>query len=304
MSGMLRHMLPRFLSSSLLAALALVTACSDDSEARLQKALGEQGVNEVKVTEETVTAVCSSGATVEIPATELERNFLGMAKASKVTAVGRQILQDCDTKDKEKAREVHQKAMMADEAKRLAIDTTGLEESVIKKAICEKLTAELPRKDPDRTVDGLKNTQRWGCEPPPPVEPLKTGAWAIDVNEGTAKKPGSSFLRLENGDGEKLTVRCTGKQHDLYLQPAKPAKKGTKLLMVRSGGAKPAKWKVKSSTDGKALFFPDTKAAFKALFGGDEMSFVVPVTKKKSLTSTFAVKGFGEAWKQLPKSCQ
>lgn len=291
----------------LLAALALTAGCSDDSEARLQKALGEQGVKEVKVTETSITATCSSGATVEIPAAELERNFLGMAKAAKVTAVGRQILQDCDTKDKERARDAQAKAMMADEAKRLAIDTSGLDDIAIKKAICDKLTPQLPLKDPDRTVEGLKNTQRWGCDPPPAIQAPATGAWEVELGKAEGKKPATSFLRLQNADGERLTIRCTGNQHDVYLQPTTPAKKGTKTIVVKTGEPKPAKWKVKPSTDGKALFFPDTKVAFKALFRSEQLTFVLPVGKKrkaKADASTFSPKGFGEAWKQLPKACQ
>jgi hypothetical protein len=297
------------MSGKLLPALALasltLTACSDDTEARLTKALGAQGVKSVKVTEDKVTATCASGATVEVPASELERNFLGMAKAAKVTSVGKKLLQDCDTQDKEKAREAAAKAGIADEAKRLGIDLTGLDDENAKKAICEKLTADLPTKDPERTVDGLKNTQKWGCAPPPPPAALPTGAWAVELGKAEGKKPATSYLRLQNDDGARLTVRCPGKKPDLYVQPREPIKKGTKLVEAKVGGGKPAKWKVKPSTDGKALFFPDTKAAFKQMATGDELALMLPDAKsKKPNVVTFPIKGFADAIKQLPKACQ
>jgi hypothetical protein len=291
----------------LAAAWALALAgCGDETEARLKKALGDQGVKDVKVTEEMVIATCSSGATVEIPAEELERNFLGMAKANKVTVVGRKILQDCDTKDKERARDAQAKAMIADEVKRLGIDTTGLQEAAVKLAICEKLTERLPQKDPERTVEGLQNTQRWGCEPPPPPSappPPPAGTWLVELGKPEGKKPATSFLRQQNDGGERLTVRCSGKKVELYVQPDKPVKKGTKAVTVKVGAAKPAKWKANPSTDGKALFFPDTKVAFKAMADADELTFFIPGAKKVS-PSTFAVKNFSDALQKLPKACR
>lgn len=290
----------------LLSGLSLQLAgCADDTEARLQKALGEQGIKSVRVTEAQVTATCASGATSEVPASELERNFLGMAKATQVTAVGRKLLKDCDAKDQARAKEAQAKAMIVDEAKRLEVNITGLDDATAKIAICEKLTAALPAKDPERTVQGVQNTQRWGCAaPPPPPEPV-TGAWVVEEGKPEGKKAVSTFLRLQNDAGEKLTVRCTGSKTELYLQPASPAKKGTKVVEATADKSRKAmKWKVKPSTDGKALFFPDLKSAFASLEKATEITVVVPVGKKGANSSAFSVKGFAEAKKKLPTTCR
>ena len=151
-------------------------------------------------------------------------------------------------------------------------------------------------------MEGAKNTQRWSCDQPPPPPELPSGAWVVEIGKPVGKKPATSFLRLQNDAGEKLTLRCNGKKPDFYVQPAAPAKKGTKIVDARVDGGKPQKWKVKPSTDGKALFFADAKIAFKALGGANELAVAVP--SKKPTTATFAVKGFADALKQMPKPCQ
>ena len=283
-------------------ALIFATGCNDDVQKRLSDPLKEQGIKEVVVDETKIVATCATGATVEIPATELERNFLGMSKTSKVATIAKNILRDCDDKDTAKRQEAAVAAKITEETKRLGIDATGMDDAATKKAICEKLTAALPIKDPDRTMEGAKNTQRWGCDAPPPPAALPTGAWAVEIGKPQGKKPAQSFLRLQNDAGEKLTLRCVGKKPDFYVQPAAPAKKGTKVIAARIDGGKPAKWKVKPSTDGKALFFIDAKGAFKALAGSNEVAFTIP--SKKPLVAKFAVKGFSDALKQMPKPCQ
>jgi hypothetical protein len=285
------------------ACVVCLSGCNDDVQKRLADPLKEQGIKEIVVNEQKIIATCSTGVTVEIEAKELERNFLGMAKTSKVATIAKNILRECDDKDSAKRQEEAIKSKLADETKRLGIDTTGKDDAAIKKEICVKLTEALPRKDPDRTVEGAKNTQRWNCDPPPPPPELPSGAWAVELGKPVGKKPAQSFLRLQNDAGEKLTLRCVGKKPDFYVQPATPAKKGTKVVDARVDGAKAAKWKVKPSTDGKALFFADTKIAFKALSGASELAVIFP-TKGKPATSKFAVKGFADALKQLPKPCQ
>lgn len=289
---------------ALLVLVAGVAAgCDDDVEKRLGDPLKEQGLKELVVGEEKIVATCSTGATVEVEVKELERNFLGMAKTSKVATIAKSILRECEDKDAAKRQEEAIAAKLGDETKRLGIDATGKDDATLKKEICAKLTEQLPRKDPERTIEGAKNTQRWGCDAPPPPAELPSGAWAIELGQAKGKRPATSFLRLENADGEKLTLRCAGKKPDLYVQPAAAAKKRTKVVTAKVDGGKPLKWKVKPSSDGRALFFADTKAAFKALDGAGELAVIVP-TKKKPITATFAVKGFGEALKQLPKGCQ
>lgn len=282
---------------------AALTGCNDDVQKRLADPLKEQGIKDVVVNEQKIIATCSTGVTVEIEAKELERNFLGMAKTSKVATIAKNILRECDDKDSAKRQEEAVKNKLVEETKRLGIDTTGKDDAAIKKEICVKLTEALPRKDPDRTMEGAKNTQRWNCDPPPPPPELPSGAWVVELGKPQGKKPAQSFLRLTNEANEKLTLRCAGKKPDFYVQPATPAKKGTKVVDARVDGGKAAKWKVKPSTDGKALFFADTKVAFKSLAGANELAVIFP-TKGKPATSTFAVKGFADALKQLPKGCQ
>lgn len=283
-------------------ALTFASGCNDDVQKRLSEPLKEQGIKEVAVDESKIVATCATGATVEIAATELERNFLGMAKTSKVTTIAKNILRECDDKDAAKRQEDAVAAKITEETKRLGIDATGMDVAATKKAICEKLTAILPIKDPDRTMEGAKNTQRWGCDAPPPPAALPTGAWVVELGKPQGKKTPPSFLRLQNDGGEKLTLRCAGKKPELYVQAAAPAKKGTKLIDARVDGGKAARWKVKPSTDGKALFLVDAKGAFKALAGANEVAFTIPA--KKPMVATFVVKGFGDALQQLPKPCQ
>lgn len=287
---------------TLTTLITLVSGCNDDVQKRLADPLKEQGIKDVVVNETKIIATCSTGATVEIDAKELERNFLGMAKTSKVATIAKNILRDCDDKDSAKRQEEAIKAKIGDETKRLGIDPSGMDEAAIKKAICAKLTEALPRKDPDRTIQGANNTQRWGCEPPPPPPELPSGGWAVEIGKPQGKKPAQSFLRLQNDAQEKLTLRCAGKKPDFYVQPATAAKKGTKAVDVKIDGGRSMKWKVKPSTDGKALFFADTKVAFKALANANEMAVIIPA--RKPATATFAVKGFGEALRQMPKACQ
>lgn len=292
-----------FAFASAVVVVSVVTGCTDDVQKRLADPLKEQGIKEVVVNEQKIIATCSTGVTVEIEAKELERNFLGMAKTSKVATIAKNILRECDDKDSAKRQEEAVKSKLVDETKRLGIDTTGKDDAAVKKEICTKLTEALPRKDPDRTVEGAKNTQRWNCDVPPPPPELPSGAWKVEIGKPLGKKPAQSFLRLANEADEKLTLRCVGKKADFYLQPGTPAKKGTKLIDAKLDGAKAAKWKVKPSTDGKALFFADTKVAFKSLSGASSLAVIFP-TKGKPATSTFAVKGFADALKQLPKACQ
>lgn len=287
-----------------IGALALcATACTDDTQERLNNTLKERGVKEVVVTETKITATCSSGATTTVNADELERNFMGMPKASKVTAVAKTIFKDCEDKDAEKHREEQIKAALAEQAKQLGVDATGMAEEEIKKAICDKLTSQLPLKDPERTVEGVKNQQRWGCPPPPPVAELPTGAWSVEVPKPQGKKPVQSFARLQNEDGNKLTVRCANKKADFYVQTQSVVKKGTKQIDAKVDLAKPVKWKVKPSTDGKALFFSDTKLSFSSLSRAQKLTLVIPTAKKNELVA-FDVKGMGEALRQMPKGCQ
>lgn len=298
--------LPIHVRACVCVAVVSASGCNDDVQKRLADPLKEQGIKDVVVNEQKIIATCSTGVTVEIDVKELERNFLGMAKTSKVATIAKNILRECDDKDSAKRQEEAVKNKIVEETKRLGIDTTGKDDATIKKEICVKLTEALPRKDPDRTVEGAKNTQRWNCDPPPPPPELPSGAWTVELGKGTGKKATPSFLRLQNNGGEKLTLRCpVGKKPDFYVQPAMPAKKGTKTIDAKVDGGKAVKWKVKPSTDGKALFIADTKIAFKSLSGANELAIVLPTAPKgKPATATFAVKGFGDALKQLAKNCQ
>jgi len=275
--------------------------CGDDTAARLTASLAPQGIKNVDVTDERIVASCALGQTAELPAAELERNFMGMAKASKVTSVGRALLKECDDKDNAQRKAEGLKVAIADEAKRLGI-TAGADDDATKNAICDKLTSTLPISAADRTDQGLKNTARWGCATPPPVEELKTGAWIVEHGKPVGKKPGTHFLRLQNGDGEKLTFSCTGKKTTFYVQPKLAAPKKTTILETQLDAAKAAKWKVRPSTDGKALFFIDVKAAARGLSEKNAATFIP--AGKKATSSTFNVSGFKEAFASLPPACR
>jgi hypothetical protein len=111
------------------------------------------------------------------------------------------------------------------------------------------------------------------------------------------------YARLENEAGERLTLRCSGKKVELYVQPKAAAKKGTKIVGVRVDGGKPQKWKVKPSTDGKALFLDVKDATKAALDSAEKLQVDVPVGKK-SAGSVFEVKGLKDALRALPKACR
>ena len=290
-----------------LAAVVLVitglAACSDDSQQRLTEALGKEGVKNIGVGDAKITATCSQGANIEVSADDLERNFLGMVKSERVRVVANKIYKQCDDKDTAKRHADAAKTMIADQAKALGIDVSALDEETAKKTICDKLTAALPLKDPARTVEDAKNQNRWGCSPAPAIKELPTGTWQLETPPQTGKKPPPSYACLQNDAGERLTVRCQGKKPDFYVQLQEPVKKGTKTIDAKVGAAKPAKWKVKPSTDGKALFFVDIKPAFKALDGADAVSLAVPGAKK-AINVTFKTKGITEALKKLPQGCQ
>src|SRR5688500_11532859 len=119
-------MLARMRTSFALTLLVLFTACADDAQQRLSEPLLAQGIKSVVVTEETITATCAMGATVDVPAAELDRNFLGMARTAKLATIAKSILRQCDEKDGAKRQEEAIKAKLASESKRLGIDTTGL----------------------------------------------------------------------------------------------------------------------------------------------------------------------------------
>lgn len=277
--------------------------CGGDLAPRLQKPLEGQGIKGVTVDETKVTATCSQGDKVEVPAAELELNFMGMAKTDKIAAVVKKIVTQCEEKDTEKKRIEAIRTAQKDKARELGVDTSGKDDEGVRLAICEKLTSMLPVKDPERTRLAEANTRSWKCTPAPKVDELPTGRWQIEIASVAGPKRGPSFLRLENEEGEKLTLRCASAKLDLYVQPDKPAKKGTKVVEAKLDGAKTVKWKVKPSTDGKALFFPEARLVAKAMAGVSRVTLAVPNAKGTSAV-TFEVGGVGEAQKQLPKGCK
>jgi hypothetical protein len=292
-----------------LAGLMLsLAACSDEAPKRLSDSLAQVGIKDVVVDEQKIGATCSQGDKVEVPTAELERNFLGMSSPKKVVLVAKNIAKDCEDKDTTKKREAAQKARLGDVLKELGIDATGLDDAATKKAICAKLTAGLPRKEPERMQGGAKNTREWGCEPPAAPEALPTGLWETVVGKAECKKPAVSYARLKNEDGGRLTLRCTGTgkaaKAEIYVGFAEKTKfkKGTKAVMVSLDGKKPAKWKANVAKDLSALFF-DPKAALEPLGGANKMSVELP-TAKKSQKVAFDVKGFAEATKALPAPCK
>ena len=280
-----------------------VAGCGGDVAPRIQKPLEGQGIKDVAVDEAKVTATCAQGDKVEVPAAELELNFMGMAKTDKVAAVVKKIVTQCEEKDSDKKRLEAIRAAQKDKARELGVDISGKDDEAVRLAICEKLTSMLPVKDPDRTRLAEANERSWKCPPAPKVEELPTGRWQVELASVAGPKRGPSFLRLDNDEGDKLTLRCASAKLDLYLQPVKPAKKGTKLVDAKLDGAKALKWKVKPSTDGKALFFPEAKAVAKAMASASRVTVAVPNAKGSSAV-TFDVKGVGEAQKQLPKGCK
>ena len=84
-------------------APALLIACADNSQERLSKALGAQGVKSVVVSETTITATCAAGDNVEVPTAELEKSALGV-KPENLKAVGQKILKTCEEKDTAKRK--------------------------------------------------------------------------------------------------------------------------------------------------------------------------------------------------------
>src|SRR5262249_17019504 len=129
------------------------------------------------------------------------------------------------------------------------------------------------------------------------------GLWQFEDQPAQAKKPATQYLRLINDKGERLTVKCSQKKPDFYVQLNDTVKKGTKTVDAKLGAAKPAKWKVRPSTDGKALFFAAHNPAFKPLPPADTLALSVPGPKTAS-TVALKTKGFGESMKKMPKPCQ
>jgi hypothetical protein len=282
---------------------SLSSSCGGDLEPRLQKPLAQQGIRDVAVGEANITATCAQGDKVEVPKSELEQNFMGMVKTDKIAAVVQKIYSSCDAKDKARQKEEARKSAFADEAKKLGISIEGKDDEGARAAICDKLATLLPVKDAERAVQAAKNSAAWGCPEPPPLEALPTGKWQIDIGKPVGKKPATSALRLENDRGDRLALRCSGAKVDLYVQPSEPPKKGTAAVDAKLDGAKPAKWKVKGSTDGKALFIADLKAAAPALGKAERLTLAVP-TAKGTNAVTFDVRGFADARAQLPKTCK
>lgn len=289
---------------SLVVVLGIgLAGCGGDLAPRLQKPLEGQGIREVTVDETKVSATCSQGDKVEVPVAELELNFMGMAKTDKIAAVVKKIVTTCEDKDSEKKRLAGIREAQGAKAKELGIDISGKDDEAVRAAICEKLTAALPVKEPDRSRLAEANARSWKCPPAPKLDDLPTGRWQIELASVAGPKRGPSFLRLENDDGAKLTYRCASAKLDVYVQTAMPAKKGTKLVDAKLDGAKALKWKVKPSTDGKALFLVDARAAARTLAAANRLTLAVPNAKGSSAV-TFEVKGAGEAQKQLPKGCK
>lgn len=284
-------------------------ACGDDAQQRLNEALkNEPDIKSISVTDAKVTATCKEGATVDVDTAELDRNFLGMVKSEKVRDVANKLYKQCEQKNKDIEKAAALKGMIADTAKQLGIDVSALDDNTAKKTICDKLTLQLPIKDPERTVEDAKNQNKWGCAPAPPVTDLPTGAWQVEAAPDTGKKDPKKaapvYARLVGANGERLTIRCASKKADVYLQVNDALKKGTKTVDVKVGSLpKPQKWKVKPSTDGKALFFVDVKPTVKAMESADNVVITVPNAKKSSDVS-LATKGLAEAMKKMPKECQ
>lgn len=280
-----------------------LAGCGGDLAPRLQKPLDGQGIKELAIDKTKITATCAQGDKVEVPASELELNALGMAKTEKIAAVVKKIVTTCEEKDAEKKRIAGIREAQGAKARELGIDIAGKEDDAVRAAICEKLTSMLPVKDPDRTRFAEANERSWKCPPAPKVDELPTGRWQIEIASVAGPKRGPSFLRLENDDGAKLTYRCASAKLDVYVQTTAPTKKGTKLVDAKLDGGKAAKWKVKPSTDGKALFLVDAKAVAKAMASASRATIAVPGAKG-SAAVTFEIKGVGEAQKQLPKGCK
>ncbi len=287
---------------SLLASFALA-ACSDDSQQRLTDVLSKQGIKEVTVTEAKVTARCASGATAEVDAAELQKNFLGMVKSERLGVVANDLFKKCDDLDKDKHKAEAQKQLLADAAKELGIDVSAMDDDAAKKAICEKLTAKLPVKDPERAVEDVKNQNRFGCAPAPAPAALPTGLWQVETRPGKRRKPPTTYARLDSEHGERLTASCTGRKADLYVMMPAKVKHHTKVIYAVAGSSKPMKWKVKPSTDGKALFIVDAKGGFRAMKDADSLTLKVPMARKVEDVA-FPVKGFDEVLKQLPRHCR
>ncbi len=280
-----------------------LAGCGGDLAPRLQKPLEGQGIKDVAIDETKITATCAQGDKVEVPASELELNFMGMAKTDKIAAVVKKVITLCEKQDEEKKRLAGIREAQGAKARELGVDVTGKDEEAIRAAICEKLTAALPVKEPERTRLAEANERSWKCPPAPTLEELPTGRWQVEIVATAGPKRGPSFLRLDNDAGDKLTYRCASAKLDLYVQPSTPAKKGTKVISAKLDGGKAVTWKVKPSTDGKALFFVDGKGTAKALASAKRVTLAVPNAKGTSAV-TFDVKGAGEAQRQMPKGCK
>ena len=289
---------------SLLVLLGVgLAGCGGDVAPRLQKPLEGQGIKDVTVDDTKVSATCSQGDKVEVPAAELDVNFMGMAKTEKVAAVVKTIVTTCEDKDTEKKRIAGIREAQGAKARELGVDIKDKDDEAVRVAICEKLTSMLPVKEPDRSRFAEANERSWKCPPAPKLDDLPTGRWQIEIASVAGPKRGPSFLRLENDDGTKLTYRCASAKLDVYVQGATPIKKGTKVVDAKLDGGKAVRWKVKPSTDGKALFFIESRAVAKALGSASRVTLAVPNAKGTSAL-TFEVKGVGVAQKQLPKGCK
>lgn len=280
-----------------------LAGCGGDLAPRLQKPLEGQGIKDVVIDDTKITATCAQGDKAEVPAAELELNFMGMAKTDKIAGVVKKIITVCEKQDEEKKRLAGIREAQGAKARELGVDITGKDDEAIRLGICEKLTAALPVKEPERSRLAEANERSWKCPPAPKVDELPTGRWQVEIAATAGPKRGPSFLRLDNDDGDKLTYRCASAKLDVYVQPSTPAKKGTKAVSAKIDGGKGLTWKVKPSTDGKALFLIDAKGAAKVLASAKRVTLAVPNAKGTSAV-TFDVKGVGEAQKQMPKGCK
>ena len=288
-----------FLSAFAVCLPALLAGCKDTAEQKLRDALTTQaGIKALTIDDKNINVTCSSEEKITVPTAELERNFLGMSKPATFTPIAKKIADQCEQKDKATKVAAAQHQNLVDGAKDAGVPATG-DDAALRTAICEKLAGKLPVRDPARMLEAGRNTARFGCTPPPAAAELPTGLWRLE--ELKQKKP-TQIVKVESEQGEKLALRCVGGKSDMYLQLATAVKKGTKVIDASVDG-RAAKWKVKPSADGKAIFFADLAGTKRTLASSKQLALKIP-TSKKAVDVGFDVHGFTEAVKPLPRGCR
>ncbi len=290
------------------AAIALL-ACQGSMEDKLAEVLATVAKS-VTIEGESVKAVCNNDEAVEVPAADLELNFIGMAPVENLSQVARDLMRACEETAQSEKKAADEARRYRDEAKRLGLkDFDDKSPDELRGPICDALAQQLPRKGDARAEGIQRNAINFNCPDPGAPPELPTGEWILSVKgKGRSK---SAVIRLDDGsedrDAPKLAFRCMGgKKRKLEAYVTTPFtlhKRKNKKVSAKVGKRRDS-FATNMGQDKKSVFFKDAKDAYKSLQAGDSLSLSLRPARGRTKTLTFATKGLSEAAKPLRKLCR